>query len=227
MKLGLAFSGGKDSLACLLLHKHKLDEITVFWVNAGKNYPETLELVSYAKSISPNFVEIKSNQEAQQAINGLPSDVVPINWTVLGQSVTGAKPYSVQSYLQCCFENISIPMHNTIKEHGITHLIRGQRKDEGHKSTATNGHEYDGVVYLHPIEDWSAQEVIEFIAKHIKLPKHYYLNHTSLDCYDCTAYRKETKDIKIYRQTHHPELHAQYLEKEEKLNQALKEAMEI
>jgi tRNA(Ile)-lysidine synthase TilS/MesJ len=42
--LGLAFSGGKDSLACWYLCKH-LNPV-VLWVNTGKGYPETLEIVN-------------------------------------------------------------------------------------------------------------------------------------------------------------------------------------
>lgn len=227
MKLGLAFSGGKDSLACLFLHKHKLPEITVFFVNTGKMYPETRKIVDYAKSISPNFVEVYADQENQIKINGIPSDVVPINWTLFGQKLTCEKNITIQSYGQCCYENIALPLHNSVKENQITHLIRGQRHDEKHRSTAKNGDVYDGITYLHPIEDWTAEEVIEYIARHMKLPEHYYLGHTSLDCFDCTAYQKDTKDVSLYREKHHPELHKQYLASKEKLDSAIREALEI
>lgn len=227
MKLGLAFSGGKDSLACLYLFKHLLNEITVFWVNTGKTYPETIDLVNIAKSISPNFVEIYSNQHAQIEKNGLPADVVPIDWTVFGQQISGKKEITIQSYRQCCYENIAMPLHNAVKKHEITHLIRGQRNDEKHKSTAKNGDSYDGVTYIHPIEDWTGEEVIAYLAKKTKLPEHYYLSHTSLDCYDCTAYQKDTKDIIAYRNEKHPELHKIYNNSKEKLNIALREALEI
>lgn len=227
MKLGLAFSGGKDSLACLLLHKEQLNEITVFWVNTGKAYPETLRVIDYAKSISPNFVEIETNQQFQNDQNGLPADVVPVDFTVFGQSQTCKKEVTIQSYFQCCFENIAAPMMQAIKQHGITHLIRGQRNDESHKSTARHNDVVDGVTYLHPIENWTASSVIEFIQNHIELPKHFYLGHTSLDCFDCTAYQKDTKDVSLYREKNHPELHKQYLARKEKLDSAIREALEI
>ena len=227
MKLGLAFSGGKDSLACLLLHKEQLNEITVFWVNTGKAYPETLRVIDYAKSISPNFVEIETNQQFQNDQNGLPADVVPVDFTVFGQSQTCKKSVTIQSYFQCCFENIAAPMMQAIKQHGITHLVRGQRNDESHKSTARHNDVVDGVTYLHPIENWTASSVIEFIQKHIELPKHFYLGHTSLDCFDCTAYQKDTKDVSLYREKNHPELHKQYLARKEKLDSAIREALEI
>ena len=227
MKLGLAFSGGKDSLACLLLNKERLSEITVFFVNTGKMYPETQKIINYAKSISPNFVEIETSQQFQNDQNGLPSDVVPINWTVFGQSIAGKKDITVQSYLQCCYENISGPLHNTAKNHGITHLIRGQRNDETHKATSRDGDVIDGITYIHPIETWTAASVLDFLARNIEIPVHFNLGHTSLDCFDCTAYQKETKDVSSYRELNHPELHKKYLARKEQLDSVLREALEI
>ena len=227
MKLGLAFSGGKDSLACLLLHKEQLKNITVFYVNTGKAYPETLKLVEFAKSISPNFIEILVDIEGQNDHNGLPSDVVPINWTLLGQTQTCKKDVTVQSYLQCCFENIAKPLMDAAKHYEITHLIRGQRLDESHKSTAINGSIVEGITYLQPIERWSTADVLGYISKHMELPEHFNLGHTSLDCFDCTAYQKETKDVSSYRELKHPELHKRYLARKEQLDSVLREALEI
>lgn len=227
MKLGLAFSGGKDSLACLLLNKERLSEITVFFVNTGKTYPETMKLVEYAKSISPNFIEILVDREGQNAFNGLPADVVPINWTVLGQSQTEKKGVTIQSYLQCCYENIAKPLMDAAKHCGITHLIRGQRNDESHKSTSRNGDVVDGITFLQPIENWTTASVLEFIAQNMEIPAHFNLGHTSLDCFDCTAYQKETKDVSSYRELNHPELHKKYLARKEQLDSVLREALEI
>lgn len=227
MKFGLAFSGGKDSLACLLLNKERLSEITVFFVNTGKTYPETMKLVEYAKSISPNFIEILVDREGQNALNGLPADVVPINWTVLGQSQTEKKAVTIQSYLQCCFENIAKPLMDAAKHCGITHLIRGQRNDESHKSTSKNGDVVDGITFLQPIENWTTASVLEFIAQNMEIPAHFNLGHTSLDCFDCTAYQKETKDVSSYRELNHPELHKKYLARKEQLDSVLREALEI
>ncbi|MDE2389927.1 MAG: phosphoadenosine phosphosulfate reductase family protein, partial [Betaproteobacteria bacterium] len=47
----LAFSGGKDSMACLHLMRGSLD--CAIYIDTGKAYPETLELVRYAGSIVP------------------------------------------------------------------------------------------------------------------------------------------------------------------------------
>lgn len=227
MKFGLAFSGGKDSLACLLLHKDQLQNITVFWSNTGKCYPETLKIIEYAKSISPNFIEVVVDRESQNANFGLPSDVVPINWTKHGQIMTCQKPVMVQSYLQCCYENIAAPIYEAAKAHEITHLIRGQRLDDDIQSTTKNGDIFEGITLIHPIENWTRNDVMVYLSEHIELPEHFNLGHTSLDCFDCTAYQKETKDVSSYRELKHPELHKQYLARKEQLDSVLREALEI
>lgn len=227
MKLGLAFSGGKDSLACLLLHKDQLHNITVFWADTGKTYPETLEVVNYAKSISPNFIHVIVDRDGQNKEFGLPSDVVPINWTKFGQAMTHEKSVMVQSYLQCCYENIAEPIYKAAKQHQITHLIRGQRLDDDIQSVTKNNSVFDGMTFLHPIEHWTRKDVLGYLSKHIELPKHFNLGHTSLDCFDCTAYQKDTKDVSLYREKNHPELHKQYLARKEKLDSAIREALEI
>ena len=83
----LAFSGGKDSWACLWLNKDRLDNIVVVWVNTGKNYPEMLETIALAKSICPNFGEITVDRDGQNAYHGIPAEIVPVNWTRFGQKL--------------------------------------------------------------------------------------------------------------------------------------------
>lgn len=205
----LAFSGGKDSLACLFLNADRLAEITVIWVNPGKNYPEALEVIETARAMCPNFVEVRSDRDGQNAAHGIPSDVVPIDYTTLGMVITGEKPVKVQSYLQCCNENVSRPLMDKCKELGITELIRGQRIDEGHKSPARDGDVIEGIVFRQPIERWTAEQVLEFVRRHIELPEHFKLSHSSLDCYDCTAYTQDTADRIIWARKH-PELSAEY-----------------
>lgn len=207
--LGFAFSGGKDSLACWYLCKQQ--NPVVFWVNTGKAYPETLEIVNEIQAQAVNFVEVKSDQQANIEQHGLPSDVVPINWTTLGMTITGQKSIKIQSYLGCCSENISRPLMDAVKSYGITQLIRGQRNDEEHKSPARNGDVVFGIEYLQPIENWTKKEVLAYLLEQRgSLPKHFDIEHSSLDCYDCTAFVKKSKDRIAYTKAHHPELHLKY-----------------
>ena len=225
MKTALAFSGGKDSWACLWLNRERLASITVLWVNTGKNFPELLQTIELARSMCPDFVEVKVDRDAQNAQWGLPADVVPVQWTHRGQFYSGGKDIMVQSYLDCCIDNIGAPLHRRALALGCTHLIRGQRMADGHQSPARNRSEIDGLIYLQPIEQWSDAQVLAFVAAHMPLPEHFKLKHTSMDCYDCTAYRKETRDCRQWAQDRHPQLHARYLARAAALNSAIEEAL--
>lgn len=222
--IGLAFSGGKDSWACLWLNKDKLPEITVIWVNTGKNYPELLETIEKAKLMCPNFIELTVDRDGQNAYNGLPADVVPVNWTRMGQVFTGDKAVTVQPYFQCCYENIGRNLQKFCKDVGITELIRGQRLSEAHKSPARDGSVVDGITYRQPIENWSEAQVTEYVGRHMDLPTHFRFAHSSMDCYDCTAYTKESQDRIGYMETHHPVLFQEYKVRKDQLDQALSEA---
>jgi phosphoadenosine phosphosulfate reductase len=210
MNTALAFSGGKDSWACLWLNEYRLDEILVIWVNTGKNYPELLEQTKLAQRICPNFVEVKTDRDSQNIKEGLPSDVVPIDWTSLGQEITGIKKVKIQSYLQCCNENISKHINKTVDTYGIKRLITGQRIDESHKYPVKDKDIVNGVEHLHPIENWTKQEVMDYLKSKMEIPAHFSLNHSSLDCYDCTAYRKESNDRVEFTKINHPNLYAEY-----------------
>lgn len=207
--LGLAFSGGKDSLACW--HLYSKNNPVVFWVNTGKAYPETLEIVNEIRNQCDQFVEIKTDQQAQNDKEGLPSDIVPIDYTTMGIQCTSKKPVVVQSYLQCCIENIARPLMDAVKAHGVTQLIRGQRNSESHKSPSKNGAVVEGVKFIHPIEDWTDEQVFAFLkAVRPELPAHFFIKHSSLDCYDCTAYLEHSQDRIEWMQKKYPELHNRY-----------------
>lgn len=221
-KTVLWFSGGKDSMACLYMIQNMLPKITVIWANTGKYYPEALETINKARALCPNWLEVTTDRDAQWSENGLPSDLVPVDNTKVGQSVTGQKEVTVQSYLQCRMENISLPLWNATKALGATLVIRGQRKDEAHRATTNSGDSVDGIQFWHPIETWSKDEVLSFLRKQMgELPEHYALDHTSMDCYDCTAYAAHSHDRVAFTKEHHPALHADYMHKLALLHQAI------
>lgn len=217
----LAFSGGKDSLACWFLCRPQ----TVIWVDTGKNFPETLATIKIVERNCENFIRVQTDQAAQTAEEGLPADVVPIDWTKYGQTFTGPKPVTLQSYLGCCYANISAPLHAMAKKLGVTELIRGQRKDETHKGAARDGDMVDGIRYLQPIEDWSAEQVLRFLRDHMPLPEHLFFSHSSLDCYDCTAYVNDHADRQEWMQREHPVLFAQYRTRMQRVESALTESL--
>lgn len=218
----LAFSGGKDSMACLHLMRDSLD--CAIYVDTGFAYPETLALVEYAKTIVRVHV-VHSDRKGQNERDGIPADVVPVDWTRFGHATTGAKPVMVQAYAACCYANIARPLLDTAKALGVTELVYGERFEEGHKSTSVDGDMVEGIKRLHPIESWTAQQVLDYLATKMTVPAHYAIKHSSLDCYDCTAFRRDSADRIEWTKTHHPAFHAAYAARAAALDGALREAL--
>jgi 3'-phosphoadenosine 5'-phosphosulfate sulfotransferase (PAPS reductase)/FAD synthetase len=150
---------------------------------------------------------------------------VPINWTKLGHMVTGPKPVMLQSYLGCCWENISLPLFQAAHQLGVTHLVTGQRNEEGVKATARHQDTVAGVVRVHPIEDWTTQQVFDFLATKMIVPEHFSIKHSSLDCYDCTGYEHDSSDRVQWTAQKYPEFYSEYAGRKAAINEALKESL--
>ena len=118
----ITFSGGRDSWACLWLNESILHSCHVIWVNAGSNIPEVLESVNKARQMCANFHEVRTDKDGNNIRYGFPADVVPIDWTALGHSVSGEKEVMIQSYLGCCYENISGPLPSSKTNIWLRHL---------------------------------------------------------------------------------------------------------
>lgn len=219
----LAFSGGKDSMTCLHLLRDSLD--CAIYVDTGKTYPETAVMVEYASGIVP-MITVRTNRAGQNEQEGIPSEVVPVDWTRIGQMLTTKKQTTIQSYLGCCFDNINLPLFLKAKEIGATEIVYGQRNDEGHKSASRNRDVVEGIVLLHPVEDWTSDQVLAYLATKMDVPEHYSIKHSSLDCYDCTAFRKDSHDRVKFTAERYPEMHAEYMDRLTLLNEAIASAME-
>jgi 3'-phosphoadenosine 5'-phosphosulfate sulfotransferase (PAPS reductase)/FAD synthetase len=78
-----------------------------------------------------------------------------------------------------------------VLELGIKRVVRGQRIEEAQKSPIRNGFvdPGTGIEYLMPIEAWSTAQVFAYLNKHgIEIPEYYGGEHTSRDCWSCTAF---------------------------------------
>jgi 3'-phosphoadenosine 5'-phosphosulfate sulfotransferase (PAPS reductase)/FAD synthetase len=221
-KIALMFSGGKDSIACLHLLEKYLDKILVVWVNKGANFPEIEAYMEKVRSEVPNFLEIKTNQPESIKANGYPVDVVPVNYTGLGQSVTSHKDLKLRSYFECCAENFWIPCDAEMRRIGVTGIIRGQRNEEGHTAPIKSGHIENGIEYYLPIETWSKQEVIDYLrSKYVFIDERLSMEHSSLDCWNCTAYMADSADRFKYIQKHHPSKYESIVEIVKKIDNVL------
>lgn len=203
----LALSGGKDSMACLYLMREELDG--AIYVDTGYTYPETQAMIAHAETLIPVH-RVSANRQAQQDAHGIPFDVVPVEWTAMGQAMTSRKPFLIQSPFQCCFENIVVPLHAKARELGATHIVSGQRQDESHRATSVHGQLVDGFIRLYPLADWTAEQTRTYLASHMDLPAHFAFEQTSLDCYDCPAYRKHSHDRVQWTKARYPEYYAAY-----------------
>jgi 3'-phosphoadenosine 5'-phosphosulfate sulfotransferase (PAPS reductase)/FAD synthetase len=224
MMTALALSGGKDSMACLYLLRDELD--CAIYVDTGYAYPETTALIASLADMIPLYV-VSSDRDAQQAREGLPSDVVPVEWTPLGQACTHQKAVTIQPSLSCCHDNLAKPIYAKAKELGVTHLVFGQRHEETHRGPAQHGNMVEGIMRLHPIENWTTQQVMDYLATKMTIPAHYAIKHSSLDCYDCTAFAKESRDRLAWTKTTYPDLYAAYQVRADLLNSAIAEALEV
>ena len=205
-KVALMFSGGKDSIACLHLVKDFLDKTLVVWVNTGANFPEIETLMEKTRAEVPHFLEIKTNQPESVKAKGYPVDVVPVNYTLLGQSVTTIKDFKLRSYFECCSENFWIPCDAKMRELGVTGIIRGQRNSEGHRAPIKSGYVENGIEYCLPIEHWSENEVFEYLSiKGVDVDERLLMSHSSLDCWNCTAYMADSTQRFKYIKKNHPQ----------------------
>jgi phosphoadenosine phosphosulfate reductase len=221
-KIALMFSGGKDSLACLHLMEQFLDKVLVVWVNTGANFPEIEALMAETRSKVPNFLEIKTNQPESIKQRGYPVDVLPVNYTVLGQSVTNIKDFKLQGYFDCCSENFWIPCDREMRKLGVTGIIRGQRNSESHRAPIKSGHIEDGIEYYLPIESWTDTEVIDYLrSKDVVIDERLSMNHSSLDCWNCTAYLAESSERFKYIKKNHPSKYQSIVEIVKKIDNVI------
>jgi phosphoadenosine phosphosulfate reductase len=224
-KVALMYSGGKDSLACLYLAKEYLDRAYVVWVDTQANFPE-IEEAMLALNL-PNLIRVESDQPASIAANGYPVDVVPVDYTKHGQEYSNVrKPLLLRNYMECCSENIWAPARNAIQALGITAVIRGQRADESHGAPITSGYVEDGVEYVLPLEGWTQQQVLEFLhSEGVDVSGRLSMAHSSLDCWNCTAYCNHSKERMAYVKANHPEKHAHVVALLKQIDNAVNEQM--
>ena len=209
-KIALQLSGGKDSLVCLHLLRDYLDQITVYFLNSGDAFPETLEIINSVKGKIPNFVEVAGRVKEVREFFGIPSDLAPSNANRFAMKLTSSESeVMVTDRYTCCSESIMYPMHKRMVDDGITLIIRGQKNADKHRASTQSGDIIDGFELLYPIESWTDEDVMSYLTTHgMEIPRMYTKFNSSGDCLGCTAWTEDGRGE--YLKEYHPESYEQY-----------------
>jgi phosphoadenosine phosphosulfate reductase len=200
----LQFSGGKDSLACLYLNRHRWPDITVLWCSPAEPLPEIEAYMRRVATMVPRFIVLRSAQSIPEF--GYPADVVPAASTQLGNLVGGATRYKFQSRYDCCGRSLWAPLHAATIALGATTIIRGQKDADRLKGPLRDGEVSDGIRYEYPLAGWTDAEVYAYLRSvDAELPPTYESMATSFDCWNCTAYLEENPTKLAYLRAKHPE----------------------
>lgn len=203
-RVAFQFSGGRDSLAALYLMRAYWDRMRVYHLDAGDQFPELRAVVDAVNQWVP-ITRIKTSAPAWRAVHGIPSDLVPVDNTPMGQMLSG-RFQRIANRNECCWANLMQPMHQRMLADGITLIVRGVRADEflGEMPTRS-GWTGEGLEMLYPIEHWSAQEVDDYIAVHELPVAPFYAQgmKEAPECMGCTAWWTDGKAQ--YLRQHHPD----------------------
>lgn len=207
--IALQFSGGKDSLCVLYEMKEYWDKLTVYYLNSGNAFPETLELIAHIKAMVPHFVEIQGRQPQTLKEMGWPTDILSVGNTAFGHQL-GHTEIRLNDRYTCCYKSIMMPLHERMITDKITLIIRGQKNADDKKPELRSGDYKDQFQFLYPIENWTNEDIWLFLnQQETPIPQYYKDGMTSApDCMNCTAWleHKMPAYVKKYHPEHYPEL---------------------
>jgi 3'-phosphoadenosine 5'-phosphosulfate sulfotransferase (PAPS reductase)/FAD synthetase len=209
-RIAFAFSGGKDSLACVYLLRDHLHRMTVYHVSTGDQMQEVIDIVDHVRRMAPNFVTLQTDKEGWVRQNGLPSDLVPHSSHNLGQAMNES-PVKLVSRYDCCFANLMWPMHQRIKADGNTLVIRGTKLSDMKRVPFRSGEVRDGLELFLPIEGWDDPRVFAYLREVGAPIAPVYLAagvvHTP-ECARCSAWLNES--LALYLRRQYPAAFADY-----------------
>lgn len=218
-RIALHFSGGKDSLACVHLMRANWDKITLYHVDTGDLLPEIREIVDAVANMVPRFVRINTDSGRWMGDVGLPSDLVPTSSTPMGLMI-GESAQRIVDRFECCAQNLWAPMHQKMAQDGITLVIRGTKRADIARLPAENGPTGAGYDLWLPLLDWSHEDVFAYL-REVGAPICRVYEHkvNAPECATCPAWWSEGRAA--YLKAHHPELHAAYRAKLERVSREI------
>lgn len=208
-RAALQFSGGKDSLACLmLLRPFVMRGLPVYWTHTGDTIPETLEVIEWARAWVPDFRVVQADVLAWKARHGMPSDVVTAQASWMGQqyAMTDAK---LVGRFECCFANLMQPMHQRMLDDKIGQVIRGTKLADTGAVPAQGATDHYEV--LLPLISWSHQDVFDYlrdVGAPISAVYDTFKSISAPECLHCSAWWDDGKAA--YLKSRHPDKVPQY-----------------
>jgi len=201
-RIAFQFSGGKDSYAALKLLEPWWDRLTVFTVLTGDMPHEQEAFVARVLMPFKHVVVARSDSGSWRVKHGYPVDILP--WEATGAPILGAEQLPrMVLFTKCCMANLWSPMADAIEVFDPEVIIRGQKKDDTLRGQLRDGDEVDGVIYHYPLENWTDQDVLDFLGD--DLPPGYDSGlKGSIDCKSCTAYAHEAKARMAYLEKDYP-----------------------
>jgi phosphoadenosine phosphosulfate reductase len=210
-RAAVGFSGGKDSLAVTYLLREFWPRITFYHVDAGGLLPEVREIVKQVEDMVPNFCRIETNAAAWSEVAGLPSDLVPTSSTQAGMAM-GMSQQRIVDRMDCCAANLILPMHQRMLEDKVTLAIRGTKRADLRRLPAVSGDTTCGYELWLPLQDWSHEEVFEYLRSVDAPICRVYENAVNApECATCSAWSNENRGR--YLKKYHPTLFAEYSRK--------------
>jgi phosphoadenosine phosphosulfate reductase len=176
-KIGIAFTGGKDSTVLLDLVRRAYNGEVFFkiiTVDTGCEFPEIVEFMNKLKKDWNFDLKVYSNKEAFKTI-------------------TIAADRQI-----CCNLLKTVPLKNAIKELGLKGLMTGIRKDEQESRAGEiyfSKREHPRHYRIHPILHFTENDIWDYI-KLYNLPycSLYDQEYRSIDCMPCTQKTKSADE---------------------------------
>ena len=209
LPVNVSFSGGKDSLASLILGRKALTRIEVLFINTGLEFPETVEYVrEFCRTQKLRLHEIKAEGSSadSQAEDSLAES------SFFAQVQNFGPP--AKDFRWCCKTNKLGPMTSFLEQHypkGCV-TIEGRRIYESFNRSTIKAVERNPYVptqtTLAPIRNWRALEVMLYIYWNRLEPNPLYEeDFERIGCWLCPAsLQSEFAHLK----KSHPKLHSQW-----------------
>lgn len=188
LKIGILFSGGKDSLVLLDLCRNYRDKFSLIWIDTGYAFPHISEHIrKCAKGYELRI--IKHDPISRWFRDGLPTSVLPMdNWS----GATSAPKFpKLQPWKVCCSRRIDDNI-GLLSSYGFNVLLSGQRQADAHGSLE---HQIlpNMMVYA-PLWAWSDTNIASHVKEHsLELPEHCDSGDTSLECAICPAQMSQNR----------------------------------